>query len=686
VGASAPIDLLPEPASLVLKAPGLFAVSAASGDIDGSLDPGHGLYFHDTRFLRRLTLSINGRRLSGAEVRQDGRRAELRAAAACGLQIMRTRRLSYDLVESITIENPTPVSLRVQVEVDIACGFEHVFDLRASERSPLGSVSCRWQGNHMAFAYAGADGRIRTTTISCSPEPEDHRPHGPSYQVHLDAFATWQLELRVRVSDVGSGDLEVIPPAPASVPPVRGTQVETSHEGFNAVLQQAFDDLQMLATRQQGQSFFAAGVPWFVALFGRDSLITAFEMLAYQPGFARDSLRLLARYQGQVYDIWRDEEPGKIPHEVRTGERAIVADVPHSRYYGSIDATPLFIVLLAEYLDWTDDGQFWTEMRSHVERALQWLDAADRDGDGFIEYRRRSPGGLENQGWKDSWNAIPHRDGSPAAVPIALVEVQGYAYAARLAAARLYRRDGDERTATSLERRASRLRRQVFASYWMPSRGIFALALDGVHEQVATVSSNVGHLLWSGIADRRRAARVARTLMSPEMFSGWGIRTIASDELAYDPADYQVGAVWPHDNAIILAGLKRYGFEAAAERVFSALVEAALARPDRRLPELFGGHTRQAGSGPRRYPEACVPQAWAAAALPYALQSLLGLQPDAAAGTLRIVRPRLPRWLDRVVLRDLRVADRTADIEWWRDGRSTRVRALRQDAGLRIVT
>jgi glycogen debranching enzyme len=369
---------------------------------------------------------------------------------------------------------------------------------------------------------------------------------------------------------------------------------------------------------------------------------------------------------------------------MRTGEKANMALYPHARYYGTVDATPLFIMLLGEYVRWTGDLRLWRELRPNIERALDWLDAADHDGDGFVDYDRQSPAGLYNQGWKDSGNSIRHRDGALAEAPIALVELQAYVYRAKLAAAELFRLDGETELADRLEAAARGLRRRFHRAFWLPRRQFFAVALERRGRPVESVTSNPGHALWCGLLQPWAACAVARRLRSRRMFSGWGIRTMATDEVAYDPEDYQVGAVWPHDNSLIMRGLKRYGFDRDAMRVFTGLFRAALTYPDRRLPELFAGFSREEFPQPVTYPNACTPQAWAAGAMPFMLQSILGLEPDALDGVLRVVRPRLPRWLPQVTLRGLRVGEGSVDLRFARDDGVVHVGVLRLEGRLRI--
>jgi len=683
-------------ASISLKAPGIFAVSAPTGDIDSRLAASHGVYFHDTRFLSQGVLRIAGVRPILEEVRvhrYDRCTFELTNPGLQlvdqvllpegSLRIIRRRVLSHQVRERLEVQSHASASVEVDLVLTFAAGFEHITDVRGSAEPPR-VTEAAWVDHLLVFRYQGADGRLRSTTLTFDPVPDVETVGAATYHLGLDAGESRNIQIRIFLTDLGEGDLEVIPPAQGAVPSVRGLQVETSNPRFDAVLARALDDLQMLVTRQEGQSFFAAGVPWFVALFGRDSLITGLQMLAYQPGIAAENLRLLARYQGCRHDGQRDEEPGKIVHEVRTGENAHRSHVAQDRYYGTADATPLFLMLLAEYVRWTDDLGLWQELRPNVQRALGWLEAADRYGDGFVDYERQSADGLENQGWKDSWNSIRHRDGTLAEPPIALVELQAYVYRAKLAAAGLLRLDGETALADRLQTEARLLRRRFHRAFWVRDRQFFAVALQRGRRPVESVNSNPGHALWCGLLNRGAATAVARMLLSRRMFSGWGIRTLAADEVAYDPEDYQVGAVWPHDNSLIVQGFKRYGFDSYALRVFTGLFDAARTFPDQRLPELFAGFSRDGSPQPVGYLDACSPQAWAAGAIPFMLQSILGLEPDALRGVLRIVRPRLPYWLRQVTLRGLRVGAGSMDLRFMQVDRVVRVGVLRLEGGIKV--
>ncbi|HET8629814.1 MAG TPA: hypothetical protein VFL91_20535, partial [Thermomicrobiales bacterium] len=451
------------------------------------------------------------------------------------------------------------------------------------------------------------------------------------------------------------------------------TQIDSANELFDATIARSLDDLRLLVNRLGDQWYFAAGIPWFATLFGRDSLITGLQTLAWNPDLAAGILRLLARYQGTKDDEWRDEEPGKILHELRTGELARTNRVPHTPYYGSIDSTPLFLMLAAAYYDWTGDLATIRDLAPHLDAALRWcVEYGDRDGDGYIEYARRSSKGLANQGWKDSGEGIMFKDGQLPEPPLALVEVQGYLYAAYLGTARLLRAlgaaadgrpDGDYvARAEALEGRAAALKTRFNADFWMPEADFYALGLDGMKRQIDATTSNPGQGLWAGIIADERAPAVVARLLSDDLFSGWGIRTLGRENDAYNPLGYHLGTIWPHDNSLIAAGLCRYGFAAEANRVFTALYEAALQFPYYRLPELFCGIARTAYGVSIGYPVACSPQAWAAASLPFMLAEVLGLRPRDGGRVLEVARPVVPEWLGEVQVRGLRVGDAHLDL------------------------
>lgn len=452
------------------------------------------------------------------------------------------------------------------------------------------------------------------------------------------------------------------------------------------ILDRSLRDLHRLKSRLDTQEYFAAGVPWFATLFGRDSIITSLQTLAFDPQPAARTLRLLAQYQCRQADDWRDAQPGKILHELRCGEMAHLGEIPHTPYYGTIDATPLFLILIGCHAAWTGDLSLFTELRENIELALNWMKQyGDSDGDGYIEYASTSENGLINQGWKDSGDALVNADGTLARPPIALVEVQGYAYLARVLISELYNRSGNSQRADVLRREAEELRARFNRDFWLEEKGIYAMALQAGNQPVTVVSSNPGHALWTGIADDDKARRTMERLMADDMFNDWGVRTLSAQERRYNPIGYHLGTVWPHDNSIIAAGFRRYGFDDAAQRIFMGIIEATMNFEHYRLPEVFAGFHRRDYGVPVRYPVACHPQAWAAGTIPYLLTTMLGLEPAAFDQRLRIVRPRLPDFISWLEVRRLRVGRASADLRFERqtDG-SISVKVLKTSGPLEV--
>ncbi len=686
--------------SLTTKAGGVFCLCARNGDIDVSLNGGHGLYFHDTRFLARTTLRLGGQPpaiLLSTALEDDRTVCELTntdleladgsVLAKEQLGIRRERALAAEVVETIEVRNFGAEPVSCVLELGFAADFADMFVVRGAPVGRRGKLlEPAWERHALIFAYDGADGRARTTRISFEPKPSEARDALALFALALERGGSETVRLTISLADEGPGPLEPRPMlSRRRRPPFGAVGVESDNQLFDRALARSFQDLRMLVTRERSENFFAAGIPWFVCLFGRDSIVTALQTLAYDPGIAAQTLPLLAKYQGRRHDEWRDEEPGKILHELRVDEKANLDEVPQTPYYGTVDATPLFCCLLAEYVRWTGDLTLFERLQGNLVRALAWIDGlADHDGDGFVDYESKSAKGLANQGWKDSGNAIANEDGSPVVPPVALVEVQGYVYRAKLDAAWLYRLTGDDDRADQLEAAAAKLRERFERAYWLPERRFLAVALQRDGRPAASLASNAGQALWSGIVSRRHASAIARTLLSKRMFSGWGIRTLAEGEAAYNPIDYQVGSVWPHDNSLIAAGLKRYGHDQEALRVFTAIYEAATQFPSYRLPEVFAGFPRQHYPEPVRYPVACSPQAWAAGTLPYLLQTALGLCPDAPRRELVVRRPILPDWLGEITLRGLRVGAASVDLRFRRIEGETAVALLERTGELNV--
>jgi glycogen debranching enzyme len=685
--------------AMVLKDRDLFMVTDRSGNVPGTLGHGFGLYLHDCRFVSTLQLSVAGVVLEPRatdDSRGNVALIELGNDADIGLaggeilprqkllvRLQRTldgaRRTVFDYLR---FRNRGTTSVRTPVRLAFSSAFEDIFEVRGMFHARGGRHHPpAWETDRVRLTYEGRDGFVRTTWLQFRPAP-DRTDHGGA-EWDLDLAGGAAFELLVSTTAVESPMVPDAPPAgvlpkgprraqrdrPPAPTPWLSNQVgvSTGSPIFERIIERSFADLRMLISTNGREEYFAAGVPWFVALFGRDSLIAALQVLPYDPSIAAATLRLLAARQGTGHDEYREEEPGRILHELRLGEYAHMGLIPHTPYYGSIDATPLWLCLLGHHASWTGELELFRELRPHVDAALAWIDGA-LDADGFLAYDGGGHGKLVNQGWKDSGDGIVDADGALARPPIRLVEVQGYVYEAYRQMAALFERVGERGRARRLRSAAASLRRAFDRHFWLADRGFLAMGLQEHGSPLRTLSSNAGHVLWSGIVTAPRARLTGRAVTGPSMFNGWGIRTLAGNEARYDPLGYHLGTVWPHDNAIIVAGLRRYGLDAEAERVFTGLFEAAVDFSGHRLPELFAGFNRTEFETPVPYPVACHPQAWAAGAFPSLLATMLGLEPHGFDGRLVVRRPRLPTWLPSVVLQGLRVGGRAADLRFSRDG------------------
>jgi len=674
----------------VIKVGNAFCVAPPGGRLPAD-DHALGLYVDDCRHL-----SVHDLRLNGVEPRllvssdQAGGAAvyeltnpglPLADGSTLPLQALRIRleqRIHRDsLDETITVHSHhhEPVELELSLQLD--ADFAPMLEIREMTEPHTREVVRRGSGGELRLSCVGRDGWTRATTVTCEgAEASDDGVLRAT--VRLEPHAEYRLSLTCRFS--ATPPEEELPAAPElnRRPVARQAAVDadawladrarvyTSDELVDRMLRRSLLDLRLLISDLGGQPYLAAGIPWYATLFGRDSLITADQVLAFDPGLAAGTLRLLAAHQGRRDDPRHDEQPGRILHELRLGEVANTDYTPLARYYGTVDATALFLILLARHADWTGDLGLLLELRENVDAALAWLDDhGDLDGDGLIEYLRRAEGGLDNQGWKDSWDGVCDEDGHPLTGAIAVVEVQGYAIRAREAIARLLERLGEQSRAAELRVTAARAR-EALDRFWLPEQGAYAMALDGDKRPSRALASNMGHLLWAGVLHPIRAQAVRDRLMSRRMHSGWGIRTLGADEVAYNPVGYHTGSVWPHDTAMIAAGLREYGYDEDFLTLYEGLLDAAAAFPQYRLPELFAGFSREDYEAPVPYPVACRPQAWAAGTLPYMLTVALGLQPDALSRTLRIRRPLLPRHIDSLVLRDLPVGDTRVNLRFER--------------------
>jgi glycogen debranching enzyme len=677
---------LQEGRTTTLKFGDSFALADHAGELPGGA---LGLYHGDTRHLSRFALRLNGTRpmlLSAALLENNAALgcdltngalppAEAGAAPVPDDRLhLRRSRFLYDgaWYERLAIRNFDQVDHRLRLELAFAADFADLFEARGARRAARGTLHRPvLEADAVTLAYTGLDGGLRQTRLRFDPPPTQLEGSRATYLIDIPAGARRSLFLEIRCAGAAAACSPRIAFGQALRDgrrwlrrhTARHARIDSSNDIFNEAMRRAGADLTMLTTETPQGPYPYAGIPWYSTAFGRDALVSALHTLWYDPALARGVLRFLAANQATETDPATDAEPGKILHETRQGEMAILGEVPFRRYYGSADATLLFVMLAGAYLDRSGDLATLKELWPAVEAALGWIDAhGDSDGDGFQEYSRKRPDGLLNQGWKDSHDAVFHADGSLAEGPIALVELQAYAYAAWRAAARILARFGEAPRAAALEARAEALRHRFDRAFWDEALGTYVLALDGQKRPCRVRASNAGHALFAGIALPERAGRLAQTLLDPSHFSGWGIRTLASGEVRYNPMSYHNGSVWPHDNALIAEGFARYGLHAEAARVFAAIFDAASAAEQRRLPELFCGFPRRKGEGPTLYPVACSPQAWAATT-PFALlRACLGLGFDPATGTVEFDRPLLPHFLQSLTLHNLTLGHGHLDV------------------------
>ncbi len=672
--------------TLVLKDDATLGLFNDFGDIDAGARPEEGLYHDGTRFLSQLTLKLAGGRphLLSSAVRRDNllMSADLtnpdlywngRVVLPRGsLHIYRSKLIwKSTCYERIHVRNFTREPLDIALEVQFAADYADIFEIRGQSRARRGELlETRTDGGAAELAYRGLDGVTRRTLIECKPQPRAITGSRLRLDAHLDGRSEQVYALSVTCNVDGSSlraashDAALARAEQARAGGARfNCALETSNDQFNAWLQRSAADLDMLLTDTPQGLYPYAGVPWFDTTFGRDGIITALETLWLSPNIARGVLAFLAETQATASDPARDAEPGKILHEARGGEMAALGEIPFGRYYGSVDSTPLFVMLAGAYYQRTADAELIESIWPNIRAALEWLERyGDLDHDGFVEYQRRSPNGLVQQGWKDSYDSVFHADGRLAEGPIALCEVQGYAYAARLAGAELARALGHADEARALVDAARSLRERFQARFWCPEIGVYALALDGEERPCRVRSSNCGHCLATGIAAREHTEAILESLSDEAFCSGWGIRTIADTESRYNPMSYHNGSIWPHDNAIIASGVTRLPSKALAVRTLASLFEASTYFDSSRLPELFCGFRRRPGKAPTRYPVACSPQAWASGAVFMLLQSCLGIEIDAAHGRLTLHYPALPPCLERVCIRNLHIGACRADL------------------------
>ena len=650
-----------------------FVVCDERGDIEALPSEPTGLFAFDTRFLSTWVLTINGQKLNPLSI-DDLQYFESRFFLVPGtgtvyidakLSVIRLRAVGHGFHEELTILNHEDQPVDLEVRIDAASDFADLFEIK-DKLKKLGTYAVSVEDGNLRLAYERESFRRETRISASAPAAIDEQ--GLTFSIRLEPHERWTTDLEVVTALAGPGGSYVRPKYGRGRTEARPNMersldrwiadaptLQSDWEPFRMIYRRSLVDLAALRFSPPvagGKSLPAAGLPWFMTMFGRDSIFTSLQALPFTPELAATTLRVLGDWQGSRRDDFRDEDPGRILHEMRYGEMAAFEERPHTPYYGSVDATPLFVVLLDEYERWSGDRKLVRELEYEARAALNWIDEyADLMGNGYISYKRRNEqSGLENQAWKDSWNSIAYSDGRLPDFPRATCELQGYAYDAKMRGARLARLVWkDEAYAASLEAQAADLKRRFNRDFWIPDREYYALALDADGSQVDALASNIGHLLWSGIVDASKAKAVVGHLMGPRMYSGWGIRTMATGEARYNPIGYHLGTVWPFDNSFIAWGLRRYGFKEEAARIASGILEAAVVF-DGRLPEAFGGYERSLTKYPVRYPTACSPQAWSTGAPLLLLRTMLGLEPT---GDHLVVDPVLPELIGHVELLDI---------------------------------
>lgn len=700
---------LAETRSHVLKHGDCFAIFDRLGNMRPLGIRDHGLFRDGTRFLSRLVLDIEGTQLLllSSEVREDKdilavdltnpelTTSEGQFIGQDTLHVLRTAFLwEHVSYERVRVQNYGAEPLRVPLTFRFEADYVDIFEVRGMHRAQRGEMLApEVRGDTVVLGYRGLDDLTRKTHITVEPVPDtltsdqvtwwlDLAPqeqrdllltvacHYHDQPVPVLTYDTALVQARTRQEHLHTG----------------AVHMHTANEQFNDWVYASQDDLLMMLTDTPHGLYPYAGVPWFSTVFGRDALITALATLWWYPAIARGVLAYLAANQAREVDPTRDAEPGKILHEQRQGEMANTYEIPFGHYYGSIDSTPLFVVLAGRYYQHTGDKVLLEQLWPAVKAALTWINTyGDYDGDGFVEYVRKAHHGLRNQGWKDSDDSIFYPDGTLAEPPLALCEVQGYVYEAKVLAAQMAEALGHTDHAAMLREQAATLRERFQQAFWCDDLGVYALALDGDKRPCRVRSSNSGHCLFSGIAAPAHAERIAQQMVQPAFFSGWGIRTVPEGEGRYNPISYHNGSIWPHDNALIAAGLSRYGYKAAAAQVLSGLFDASLFLDLKRLPELFCGFGRRRREGPTLYPVACLPQAWASASVFLLLQACLGLEIDGLQQRVRLTNPMLPPWLPQVTLRNIQVGAGTVDIALYRHEQDVGINVLRREGEIEVV-
>ncbi|WP_026692753.1 amylo-alpha-1,6-glucosidase [Peribacillus kribbensis] len=692
----------------VIKENDLFLLTDEKGNIPENHPYGLGLYTKDTRFLSKLDVRINGEELillssdaadnymarillTNPHQEKDGELILWRESVE-----VERKRFIYDdvLYETIKAKNYFPKRVQFELSVHTDVDFTDMFIVRGFQSGDVGTrTGQNIEGNSLTYHYKGSDSTERATLVSWDTEAKSVSENGDiAFEFDLKHGEEQEVTLMI-APRIGEAEWGTPAPRDEAMEKLKASykdweqkisKVETDYEPLQRLVDRGIGDLRVLLTDVGYGKFPVAGLPWFGVPFGRDSLIAALQMLAFSPEVAKGTLLTMANNQGQNVDPWRDEQPGKIMHEIRYGELAATNQIPFTPYYGTIDATPLFLMLLTEYIKWTGDLNLAQQLESNIDAALTWIDQyGDRDGDLFIEYHQESSKGIANQGWKDSGDSVVHRNGDYAKTPIALSEVQGYVYQAKMGIASVFEHLGKEEQAAGLRQQAQALKARFEEEFWMDDVNFYAIALDENKAQVGTITSNPGHLLMTGMLNEDRAGAVIDTLLSPKMFSGYGIRTMGEGEAGYNPMSYHDGSIWPHDNSMTLLGMSKLGRQQSANTVIEGLIRAGSFFEYDRLPELFCGYDQTIGKAVK-YPVACSPQAWAAGTPLVFIQSMLGLFPD-SFGKKILLAPKLLDQMNVLTVKNIQAGEGKLSLSVTRTHDSFDVKVLENTTGYELI-
>ena len=686
---------------LTLKDNRAFIITDAHGDIPMAYPTELGYYYRDTRHLSGLEMLVNGSRpiLLFSGLSKDSRKISVEltntdfkvgsfVVQRTSLYFKKTIYLEEDaLILELLVGNLSRYDLPLDIAFHLAADFFDIFEVRGSVRERRGErLPSDIYKNRLILKYRGLDNILRKTVVEVFPEPDLINNSQICFHILAESKKEFAIKLKVypytefKIREAGKSKK-------GGWPLETDFRLHFSDEAINALFDRAKQDIGLMVSEFDKEKVPMAGIPWYCALFGRDSLITSYQLLPWIPELARGTLKILAKYQAKDFDDFTDREPGKILHELREGEMANTKEVPFIPYYGSVDSTPWFIILTAEYVKSTGDVRFLKEIWNNVLFAAEWMEMyGDLDGDGFLEYKTRSPLGLRNQGWKDSHDAVHHKNGELADPPIAVVEAQAYKYMAYNALADLYSIMGRDEEFNLYKRKAEEFKKLFNKTFWMEEEQFYCIALDRDKKQCKVISSNPGHCLLAEIVPRMRATKVMKRLLGDELFSGYGIRTLSKREVMYNPMSYHNGSVWAHDCAFTVEGLVKYGFYREALKLFEGLINAGKFFQDFRMPELFCGFDKEEGRGPVPYPVACTPQAWASGSLFLMLRSLLGLKVDAFNKVIYLFDPLLPKDIEVVEIRDWNMScDALFSMRFINSGGRVTVEALRKPKDWKII-